>query len=67
MKGLKDAKSYVGRAIFKFVYYNHVPHIVPNSPYYQTMYDAIAQVGREVEPPIAWKISNTYLEAEVDE
>ena len=47
--------------------YNHIPHNVASSPYYEPMIDAIADVGRGVAPPTPWEITHTYLDNEVDE
>ncbi|XP_072952867.1 uncharacterized protein [Typha angustifolia] len=67
LKGIKNAKKHIGRAISKFFFYNHIPFNVADSPYYHTMVDAIQSVRPGVPPPSSNDIATKYLDSEVDE
>ena len=58
----------VGKAIFKYFFFNAIPFNATDSgPYYQSMIDTIAKVGPSIKDPTGQKIGNTYLEEKVQE
>ena len=64
---IEDVKK-VGKVISKFFLFNAIPfNVVDSKPYYQSMVDAIAEVGPRIKGPMGYQIGNTYLEEEVQE
>ena len=64
---IEDVKK-VGKTISKFFLFNAIPFNATDSgSYYQSMIDAIAEVGPRIKGPMGYQIGNTYLEEEVQE
>ena len=56
----------VGKAIFKYFFFNAIPFNAADSgPYYQSMIDTIIEAGPGIKGPTGYQIGNTYLEEEM--
>ncbi|ERM93940.1 hypothetical protein AMTR_s00137p00098840 [Amborella trichopoda] len=56
-------RRYVG----KWFYDKRIPFDAANSPYFPPMVSAIQRAGPEVKPPMAYELSGSILDEEVDE
>ncbi|XP_031476352.1 uncharacterized protein LOC116247983 [Nymphaea colorata] len=63
---VKDARKMVCKAISKFFYHAAIPFHSAHSPYFQPMFDAIAQYGSGVKPPSPYEIGGPLLDEEVE-
>ena len=53
----------VGKAIFKYFFFNAIPFNAADSkPYYQSMIDTIVEACPNIKGPTRYQIGNTYLE-----
>ena len=67
LRGIKDAKQYLGRAWTKFFVHDGIPADVANSAYFKKAIEATQECGTGVRAPNSYDIYNKYLPKEVEE
>ena len=67
LRGIKDAKQYLGRAWTKFFVHDGIPAYVADSAYFKKAIEATQECGTGVRAPKSHEIYNKYLPMEVGE